>query len=147
MSARLLPERTRGHWALLALSLATTLLLLTLTLFTTPDPRGFGTHEQLGLPPCRSIEWLGFPCPGCGITTSISLLLHGDLRASLATQPFGLIATLLLAAFAAWGPLAALAGRDLGRDLSRLRLGPWGAALGALLAAAWAYKIVAVVGG
>ena len=139
--------RSRRHWAVLGVSLATTPLLLALWLFTTPDPRGFGTHEQLGLPPCRAIEWIGIPCPGCGITTSISLLLHGDLLSSLTTQPFGPIATLLLAAFAAWGPLAALAGRDLGRDISRLRLGPWGAALGVLLALSWAYKIIAVLWG
>jgi hypothetical protein len=146
MSAPFLPAHSRMHWAVLALSLATAPLLLSLTLLITPDPRGFGTHEQLGLPPCRSIDWFGIPCPGCGITTSISHLLHGDLRTSLTTQPFGLIATLLLAAFAAWGPVAAVAGRDLGRDLSRLRIGPWGAALGALLAASWAYKIVVVLG-
>ena len=146
MSGPFLPARSRGHWPVLALSLATAPLLLALALLITPDPRGFGTHEQLGLPPCRAIDWFGIPCPGCGITTSISLLLQGDLRGSLTTQPFGLIATFILAAFAVWGPFAALAGRDLGRDLSRLRFGPWGAALGALLAASWIYKIVAVLG-
>lgn len=37
-----------------------------------PDPRGFGTHQQFGLPPCRFREVLGIPCPSCGGTTSVA---------------------------------------------------------------------------
>ncbi|NBO19844.1 MAG: DUF2752 domain-containing protein, partial [Proteobacteria bacterium] len=36
----------------------------------TPDARGLGTHEQLGLPPCGFYLWYGLPCPSCGMTTS-----------------------------------------------------------------------------
>ena len=42
-----------------------------------PDPRGYGTHEQLGLPACSFWELIGRPCPGCGMTTSISLFVRG----------------------------------------------------------------------
>ncbi|MBT5018802.1 MAG: DUF2752 domain-containing protein [Planctomicrobium sp.] len=37
-----------------------------------PDPRGFGTHQQFGLPPCRFREVLGISCPSCGGTTSVA---------------------------------------------------------------------------
>src|SRR5262245_59876521 len=47
------------------------------------------THTQLGLPPCQ-FKWLtGQPCPSCGMTTSFALLLHGDVRNSLAANWIG----------------------------------------------------------
>lgn len=45
-----------------------------------PSASGHGTHEELGLPPCPSAAFMDRPCPGCGLTTSISAFLHGDLR-------------------------------------------------------------------
>lgn len=42
-----------------------------------------GTHQQLGLPPCTFKEMVGVPCPSCGMTSSFSLLLHGDVLNSL----------------------------------------------------------------
>src|SRR5207247_577108 len=35
-----------------------------------PDLRGYGTHEQLGLPPCTFRLLTGIACPSCGMTTS-----------------------------------------------------------------------------
>lgn len=58
---------------------------------TTPDPRGYGTHEQLGLAPCGLRETLGFPCPTCGVTTSLSHSVRGEVAAAWGTQPLGLL--------------------------------------------------------
>ncbi len=33
-----------------------------------PDAKGYGTHQQLGLPPCSSILLFGSKCPACGMT-------------------------------------------------------------------------------
>jgi len=63
-----------------------------------PDPRGHGTHEQLGLDACGWPLAYGIPCPACGCTTAACLLVHGRVVAAFATQPFG-------AAFAAVGLL------------------------------------------
>lgn len=63
-----------------------------------PDPRGHGTHEQLGWEPCGWPITYGIPCPTCGCTTAACLLVHGRIVAAFATQPFG-------AAFAAFGLL------------------------------------------
>jgi hypothetical protein len=53
----------------------------------------------------------GFPCPSCGMTTSISLVMHGDLAAASEANPaglivagLGLVATVWLAAVAAGIP-------------------------------------------
>ncbi len=46
--------------------------------FLTPDPRGFGTHQQLGLPPCGFAAVFGMPCPSCGATTSFSFFVRGN---------------------------------------------------------------------
>lgn len=43
-----------------------------------PDPRGFGTHQQFGLPPCSFREILGIPCPSCGGTTSVAYFVRGE---------------------------------------------------------------------
>jgi len=58
--------------------------ILGLTLLVTarnlePDPRGFGTHEQLGLTPCTFHELTGHVCPLCGGTTAWTQLLRGEL--------------------------------------------------------------------
>lgn len=45
-----------------------------------PDPRGYGTHEQLGLTPCFFQQSTGHVCPACGTTTAWSHVLRGDLR-------------------------------------------------------------------
>lgn len=55
-----------------------------------PDPRGHGTHQQLGLPPCTIYFLTGRPCPSCGLTTSVSATLHGDLALAWRANPFGI---------------------------------------------------------
>jgi len=60
-----------------------------------PDPRGFGTHEQLGLTPCSFYQWTGHTCPSCGATTAWAHVLRGDMAEALWAN---LAATLLLLA-------------------------------------------------
>src|SRR5947209_2100708 len=54
----------------LALVTAGTVLigLLATAACLTPSPRGMGTHQQLGLPPCTVVQWFGVRCPSCGMT-------------------------------------------------------------------------------
>lgn len=57
-----------------------------------PSGRGFGTHQQLGLPPCVFLQLTGIPCPSCGLTTSFAHAAHLHWVASFTTQPFGFVA-------------------------------------------------------
>ncbi len=81
-------------------SLAISLLLLTPLLIAgglSPDPRGVGTHEQLGMlgfQSCPFLEATGHPCMTCGMTTSFSLAAHGRFVQAFAVQPFGFLLAL-----------------------------------------------------
>jgi len=63
--------------------------------FLPPSPRGVGTHEQLGLPPCLFLKLTGLPCPSCGLTTSFAHAAKLHFYEALVTQPFGLLAFFL----------------------------------------------------
>lgn len=54
-------------------------------------PRLQGTHRQLGPAPCLLLSNLGFPCPSCGMTTSVSLLFHGDPLAACRANWAGVV--------------------------------------------------------
>ena len=60
-------------------------------------PDGHGTHTELGLPPCPSVMFFGRPCPGCGLTTSFTATVHGDLPFAFRAHPFGPLLYLILA--------------------------------------------------
>jgi Protein of unknown function (DUF2752) len=68
------------------------LTLLLLALWLQPNPNGFGTHQQLGLPPCTFQFWFDIPCPSCGGTTAFAHFVRGQwgsaLRANAASGLF-----------------------------------------------------------
>jgi hypothetical protein len=53
------------------------LALLALAVYLRPSERGYGTHQQLGLPPCSFDRLFGVRCPSCGMTTSWSYMVRG----------------------------------------------------------------------
>ena len=65
-----------------------------------PDAHGHGTHQRLGLPPCPSVLLFDRPCPGCGLTTSWTALLHGDLALAFRAHALGPILYLAYTLFA-----------------------------------------------
>lgn len=56
-----------------------------------PNAAGYGTHRQLGLPPCLFRAVTGLPCPSCGMTTCFAYAARLDWSRAWITQPFGLI--------------------------------------------------------
>ncbi len=79
-----------------------------------PDPRGYGTHEQLGLPPCSFRMLTGVACPSCGMTTSFAYVARGELRRAASTNLAGCLLALGTVALAPWCLTSAAAGRALG---------------------------------
>ena len=139
-------RRTPEHWVLLGTALLGLAALVVLGLFVDPDPRGYGTHEKLGLRPCMPMELWNVPCPGCGVTTSVTHAASGDLLGSLRVQPFGFALVLTLLCFAGWAVIGHFRGRDLWDGLGQVRWSRWASIGGVLMAAAWMYKIAAVRG-
>ena len=81
----------------------------------TPDPRGYGTHEQLGLAPCGFARWTGGrPCPTCGMTTAWALALRGRAVEAMAANSGGCILLSVVLFGAAWAIGSAATGRWLG---------------------------------
>jgi hypothetical protein len=94
-----------------------------------PDPRGFGTHIQLGLRPCAFLTVTGRLCPTCGMTTSFAWAIRGRMDRSWRANPAGCVYALSVVPFIAWLVLSAVANEPVGfRSLS--------AFLGGLLVAA-----------
>lgn len=136
-------ERGALHWLILLGCWGSVVVLALLAFVVEPDPRGYGTHEQLGLAPCRLMERTGLPCPGCGVTTAIALAVHGELWQSIVVQPLGLLTAIALPLLAFWALIVHLQGGDLYEVLAR-RQGTWIRLTLLLMGLAWGYKIVSV---
>lgn len=92
-----------GHLAWFLVWLIVTVIAVILT----PNPQGHGTHTQLGLAPCPSALIMHRPCPGCGLTTSFTATVHGDIGLAFTAHPLGPILYLFatasaLACFYGW---------------------------------------------
>ncbi len=135
------PGRSREHWFLLAAAALTVLGLVVMGLLLTPDARGVGTHKQLGLRPCMTMEYWNFPCPGCGVTTSVTLATQGEFLQSFKNQPFGFLVFLTMLGFVGWVAVGQVRGRDLWRDLQSRRWGKALVVLAFVCALSWLYKI------
>jgi len=87
-----------------------------------PDSRGFGTHQQLGLPPCTFLSMTGVNCPHCGLTTSFCWFVRGDILRSMQANPAGMILASASLVILSWAVVVGIRGRSVithepGRDL------------------------------
>lgn len=117
-----------ARWGLLAMA-SGLLALLVLARCLVPDPygRGFGTHQQLGLPPCTFYVVTGRRCPTCGMTTAWSYVVRGQWARAVQASACGTLAALLAALSIPWMAISAargrwLAGRPSGRRVLQLSM-------------------------
>ena len=130
--------RTKAVFVLLL-----TAALITTAAWLTPDPKGFGTHTQLGQSRCGWPQSYGIPCPTCGMTTAFSLVVRGKLSRAFCAQPFGAILALGTCLGLAHSLCALFTGRSW--RLNWYRCPPRRVVICSVLlvAAAWLYKILA----
>jgi hypothetical protein len=79
-----------------------------------PDPRGLGTHEQLGLAPCGVLARTGRPCPTCGMTTALAWFARGRPDRAWRANPAGLALGLECLVGVPWLLVASARGRPVG---------------------------------
>jgi hypothetical protein len=89
-----------------------------------PNPKGFGTHTQLGLPPCQFAWVTGRLCPSCGMTTSFAWFVRGRLDRAFRANPGGAFLAPACAFLVPWLLAGAVRGKPLGsRTLERPLIG------------------------
>ena len=122
--------------------LAGCLALLAVAACLKPDPRGVGTHAQLGFPECGLMRTVGVPCPTCGMTTAFAYTVRGRWIAAFDAQPAGWVICLGVIVTAGAALTVLLTGKAW--HLNWYRATPTRVALivVGLLMGAWAYKIV-----
>jgi hypothetical protein len=106
------PAGKSARWGLVVVG-AILAGVFALAVWLTPDPRGFGTHQRLGLPPCTMILLFDRPCPGCGMTTSFAHFVRGQFADAVRANPAGLWIAVSCAGLLPWCWASAAAGRYL----------------------------------
>jgi hypothetical protein len=109
-------EPTRFPWFLRAMMIVVGLGLVALLVTAgtlEPDSRGFGTHQGLGLPGCTVYTLFGIRCPSCGMTTSWSHLMRGQVVQSLRANSGGFLLGLCALVMGPWLFVSGLKGRWL----------------------------------
>ena len=109
-----------------------------------PDPRGWGTHEQLGkyffITPCLMPALTGYPCPTCGMTTAFAYTVRGRWISAFHAQPFGFGLALFTILMTVRSIHALITGWTWRLNIYRIppfRIALW---IGLLFLAAWGYK-------
>lgn len=105
-----------------------------------PDPARYGTHEQMGLPACSMLQSSGWPCPTCGMTTSVSAMMHGRFTLAARSHPFGVLLAVGLLVLALIGAAELVSGRDVLRFVRPGGWWVWAIVIG--LPAGWGLKIL-----
>lgn len=87
------------------------MLLMIVASQLTPDPRGYGTHQQLGLGECSFFRAWQIGCPSCGMTTAWSHLMRGEIGAAAGANVAGLVLGILALLAIPWLLASSLRGR------------------------------------
>ena len=103
-----------GTRIVLAVIAAGLTVIFAIAAWLEPDPRGFGTHQQLGFPPCHFRQFLGISCPHCGMTTSFTNFVRGNFQAAHQANPLGVPLAITWALCIPWCCGIAATGRWIG---------------------------------
>ena len=66
--------------------------VLAIATWLKPELCGYGTHTQLGLPPCNFLRLTHLPCPSCGLTTCFAWAVRFHFWKAFLANPFGVLA-------------------------------------------------------
>ena len=130
-----------GRWTWLLVS-GLCLGAIVLAIVLSPDPRGHGTHEQLGLPPCSFMLTSGLPCPTCGMTSAFTLVVRGKVIEGFVAQPAGAALCLLAIIMLPISLWTVATGRSIGVHWERLGAVRVSLAFAMIFVGAWGIKLL-----
>jgi hypothetical protein len=110
-----------------------------------PDARGYGTHVQLGLPPCGFLTLTGFPCPGCGLTTAFAHGIRGDFGLAAMANPLGLLLFLCVCAVIPISVVAIFRGWSFTSVVDALSLDRWAIAVAGCGVVVWVVRLTSAL--
>lgn len=105
---------SRGEVVLAVLAVVAIAVVFALAGWMTPDPRGFGTHQQLGLNECVFRNLMGINCPHCGMTTSFCWFVRGEFGHALRANVAGTLAAVMCVVAVPWLVSSVIARRWIG---------------------------------
>jgi hypothetical protein len=112
---------------------------------------GLGTHGQIvnyfGISAgsqCAIWKRWKTPCPTCGMTTAVSLVMHGRPLSALVCQPFGCAVGIAAIVLLAWSSAGMILGRLPRHALGKVKIEPVLVAIALLFAASWLWKILVI---
>ncbi|MDH4282303.1 MAG: DUF2752 domain-containing protein [Myxococcales bacterium] len=108
-----------------------------------PDVRGYGTHTQLGLPPCGFLLLTGSPCPGCGLTTAFAHAIRGQWLLAAGANPLGLVLFVVVCCCVPMSVTAALRGWSVDAVIQRFALSRWALAVAGCAVVVWVVRLAA----
>lgn len=88
--------------------------MLLVAAWLTPNAAGLGTHHQLGFPPCSMRVYAGIRCPSCGMTTSWSHMVRGQVPQAMAANAGGALLAVAAALVGPWLVACGVVGRWIG---------------------------------
>ena len=118
------------------------LALLATGYWLIPDPRGVGTHEQLGLPPCTIHLLWGLRCPGCGMTTSWAYYVRGQWVNSAQANLGGMALAMLSTVLVPWALVSGARGRWCGQPVGEKVAVAIATTLVAVILMDWAIRLL-----
>ena len=141
-SVSAVPLQQRLLWLSIAGGAA---LVLTVAAMVEPSSSGYGTHTQLGLPPCGFLLLTGSPCPGCGLTTAFAHGIRGDWALAVGANPLGLALFMVTCCCIPLGLVAAFRGWSVDAVVQRFSLNRWGLAIAGCAAVLWVARFASVL--
>ena len=133
-----LSRRSRFFAAIVGVGLLAVLLLASQL---RPDARGWGTHQQLGLPPCSLVALVGVRCPACGMTTSWALATRGRIVEAVRTHVTGTLLAVGSLVVGLGAVVVAASGRMLSWLPSQLMVAWMAAAVAGLILVEWILRL------
>ncbi|MEM1445906.1 MAG: DUF2752 domain-containing protein [Planctomycetota bacterium] len=138
------PLGVTASWRTRTVSLAVMaagIAVLAVAAWLDANPRGLGTHTQLGWAPCGFESRTGLPCATCGMTTATTLAANGQLLSSLRVQPGGFLFALSAGLTVIIGGWSAWTGRSL-KPIALALVKPKALiSIGVVILLAWSYRV------